>query len=310
MAQNREHLEKLLQFLDSLIKVPGNEWFVEELAKRFPEYKRLEVTPNAKIDDIYEYCIENILRRQAIEFYKGFPLKSIIPTLVEDFVRMESFKRKDNFGDFCLALYQQIECITNRLCESKDLTYITEKLWGYPAYIKQERGKEPKIDNRLESEYTIAALVFPGQNKKTGMPYSLEKTRTTLQSQYANDKIRIIVYFLGYKCMMKSSDYDSYIEITSLLNDIYSCRNMNHRGNTLNDWESEAQNRILSVKSFYYYKFQGVLAQYIEFVKLGLEYLDEIKKYCDTLQVKKIDVAPKVIGKIDLPQDNKRRFKT
>ena len=34
MAQNREHLEKLLQFLDSLIKEPGNEWFVEELAKR------------------------------------------------------------------------------------------------------------------------------------------------------------------------------------------------------------------------------------------------------------------------------------
>ena len=57
-------------------------------------------------------------------------------------------------------------------------------------------------------------------------------------------------------------------------------------------------------------KRNNLVHAYIEFVKLGLEYLDEIKKYCDTLQVKKIDVAPKVIGKIDLPQDNKRRFKT
>ena len=34
MAQNREQLEKLLQFLDSLMKEPGNEWFVDELSKK------------------------------------------------------------------------------------------------------------------------------------------------------------------------------------------------------------------------------------------------------------------------------------
>ena len=33
------------------------------------------------------------------DFYKDFPLKSIIPILVEDFIRMEFFHRKDNFGD-------------------------------------------------------------------------------------------------------------------------------------------------------------------------------------------------------------------
>jgi hypothetical protein len=222
---------------------------------------------------------------------------------------MESFKRKDNFLDFCLALYQQIECITNKLCESKDLTYITGKLWGYPAYVKYEIGKECHIGNRSDSEYTIAALVFPGQNKKTGMPHSLEKSLLSLQSQYANDKVRIIVYFLGYKCMMRSSDYDSYIEITSLLYDVYLCRNMNHRGNTLKEWEIEAQNRIFPLKSFYYLKFQGALVQYIEFVKSGLEYIKGIKDFCDTLEHRKVEITPKIVGKIDLPSDNKKRFK-
>ena len=33
MAQNKEHLQALLKFLDSLLKEPGNEWFIEELQK-------------------------------------------------------------------------------------------------------------------------------------------------------------------------------------------------------------------------------------------------------------------------------------
>ena len=283
MAQNREHLEKLLQFLDSLIKEPGNEWFVDELAKRFSVDKHLSVTPNAKIDDIYEYCIENILRKQAIEFYKDFPLKSIIPMLVEDFVRMESFKRKDNFGDFCLALYQQIECITNNLCESKVLADITKKLWNIPAFLKTEKGKEYTIDNRYEPGKTIAQFIFYGKDKNDNPKY-IEKSQKELREQNATDKIRIIVYYFGYKCMMKNTDWDSYSEITSLLRDIYQCRNMNHRGNTQTEWNIESQNRILSLKSFYYFKFHGVLTQYIDFVKSGLESLNEIKVFCDTIK--------------------------
>lgn len=292
------------------------------LTQQDPEFdteirKKLNVASSAnsiieedRIEQIYEYCIEKISRKQAQEFYKDFPLKSIVPLLTDDFVRMESFKRKDNFGDFCLALYQQIECITNKLCELKELTYITEKLWGYPAYVKQEKGKEITINNRSDSNYTIAALIFPGQNKKTGMPYSIEKSQTTLQSQYAKDKMRIIVYFLGYKCMMRTSDYDSYVEITSSLTDIYNCRNMNHRGNTQTEWEIEALNKIIPLKSFYYFKFYGILTQYIEFVKTGFNALKDIQSFCDSVQAKKITLeSPKIVGKMDLPSDKKKRFK-
>ena len=91
------------------------------------------LSENERINQIYEYCIEEIIRTQANDIYKDFPFLSIKDTLIGDFVRMESFRRKDNFGDFCLALYQQIECMTNRLCEKKELSDITEKMWGYPA---------------------------------------------------------------------------------------------------------------------------------------------------------------------------------
>ena len=71
------------------------------------------------------------------------------------------------------------------------------------------------------------------------MSNAVEKSLKSLQNQYAIDKIRIIVYYFGYGAKMKSSDFEGYKEITGLLNDIYQCRNTNHRGNTLTEYETE-----------------------------------------------------------------------
>jgi hypothetical protein len=278
--------------------------------------KRLDITPVAnsaimddeRLNQIYEYCIEKIIQNQAEEFYKDFPIPTLIPTLVKDYVRMESFRRKDSFGDFCLALYQQIECVTNKICESATLSEITDKMWAYEAYIKSTDGKDPDIKERTGT-YRIADLIFPFNNKN-GVSNAVEKSLKTLQNQYAIDKIRIIVYYFGYGAKMKSSDFDSYKEITGLLNDIYQCRNTNHRGNTLTEYETETLNRILPMKSFYYFKFLGALAQYIDFIKTGSLTITDIAAYAKTLPSKKVETkGPKVVGKIDLKDDGKKRFK-
>ena len=303
--------DKLMSTIDKITRLTQqNAEFDMELRKRLNVASANSVLlDDERINEIYEYCIEKIIRQQANEFYEDFPLQSIKDTLIRDFIRMESFRRKDNFGDFCLSLYQQIECMTNRLCEKKELSDITEKMWGYPAYLKIEKGKELSIYSR-NGDYTIASLLFPGNNKQSGNTNAFEKSRISLQTQYAIDKIRTIVYFLGYKAMMKSSDYDSFIEITSLLNDIYQCRNMNHRGNSQNQWEKETFARIVPLKSLYYFKFLGVLAQYVEYIKEGWEYIPELKKYSDSIEMRKISAPQlKVLGKMDLKDDGRKRFK-
>ena len=91
------------------------------------------------------------------------------------------------------------------------------------------------------------------------MPDAAAKSRSALQSLYAKDKIRCVVYFLGYKAAMTPNDYKSYKEITSLLSDLYQCRNMNHRGNDSTIWQKETLDRILPNKAVYYLKFLGTL---------------------------------------------------
>lgn len=287
-----------------------NTEFDMELRKRLNVASANSVlSDDERINDIYEYCIEDIIKKQATEFYADFPLQTIKDRLIGDYIRMESFRRKDNFEDFCLSLYQQIECMTNKLCENKDLSDITEIMWGHPAYLKIEKGKDTSIYNR-GGDYTIASLLFPGNNKQSGNTNAFVKSRISLQTQYAMDKIRTIVYFLGYKAMMKSGDYDSFVEITSLLNDIYQCRNMNHRGNSQNQWEKETFDRIFPLKSLYYFKFLGVLAQYVEYIKEGWGYIPELKKYSESIEKQNISAPqPKVLGKIELKDDGRKHLK-
>ena len=292
--------DKLMSTIDKIARLTQqNTEFDMELRKRLNVASANSVlSDDERINDIYEYCIEDIIKKQATEFYADFPLQTIKDRLIGDYIRMESFRRKDNFEDFCLSLYQQIECMTNKLCENKDLSDITEIMWGHPAYLKIEKGKDTSIYNR-GGDYTIASLLFPGNNKQSGNTNAFVKSRISLQTQYAMDKIRTIVYFLGYKAMMKSGDYDSFVEITSLLNDIYQCRNMNHRGNSQNQWEKETFDRIFPLKSLYYFKFLGVLAQYVEYIKEGWGYIPELKKYSESIEKQNISAPqPKVLGKI------------
>lgn len=305
--------KKLKNTIDKIVQLSReNIEFGAELRKRLgvSAPKKILSLDGGHIEQIYEYCIEEVVKCQAEEFYSDFPIKDIVPELVKDFCRMESFRRKDCFGDFCLAVYQQLECIANKLCVNKDLCEIAEHMWGYPAYVKTGEGITPSVKNRGNGDYTIAALVFPGKNSKTGRSYAYEKSMMALQSLYAMDKLRSIVYFVGYKSAMRNSDYDEYVTHTSLLLDIYQCRNTNHRGNTLKTWEKEIIDRVLHQKSVCYFKFLGALAQFVEFVKDGWAELPAIKQYAQELPKKPIkEVTLKVIEKIDLKDDGRKRIK-
>ena len=61
--------------------------------------------------------MERVIREQATQFYKDFPITDLTSQLIEDYCRMERYRRQNNFGDFCLAVFQQVENITNWFCQ-------------------------------------------------------------------------------------------------------------------------------------------------------------------------------------------------
>ena len=75
---------------------------------------------------------------------------------------------------------------------------------------------------------------------------------------------------------------------------------MNHRGSTLTQWEEETLNRIIPMKSLYYFKF---LAQFISFIKKGDIEMSNILAYARSLESKKVELPGLIIkGKMNLAE--------
>lgn len=300
MGQNKEQLKKLLDFIEVLAKDKDNAWFVKRLREQYG------LRYDGKIDDIYEYCIEQVIKEQAEQFYKDFPIKELVPGLMEDFEMMESFHRKNDFDNFSMAVYQQIERITNWVCQNQRLNEAAKKLMGHPAYImsiQQSDGKwvEAKISDRnTTSSYQIAKLLFGKE--------ASDKARSELAAQWAVDKILCVLYFVCYQAKLKSQEYNQFIEYKNLYSAIYLFRCLNHRGSELKEYQKKIIDDIRPQQGVYYYKFMQALLFYVEGVGNGMAKLDELYNYAasqDAISVKL--EGPKVLGKIELPESNKKR---
>lgn len=150
MGQNKEQLKKLLNFIDSLSKQKGNEWFVSELQKRYGERKSTEVWEDVADDIKYIGDILGIRANVSID-YSFISHETLKKQLTIDNLRMENavLDLKENneverFYNFCVNTFYQIENLINyfyfiRYPNPDDLfSHITNI---NPRFIRSEKHK-------------------------------------------------------------------------------------------------------------------------------------------------------------------------
>lgn len=293
---NREYLKKLLDFLrDRILSIPGNQWFAKEL------YKLLAPVSDARISDIHEQCIESILQQQAAEFYKDFVIEPLRPQLISDFVKMEHWRRRNNIAEFGLAAFQQIECIINRLGQDNTLSEVFRTMQDALCYVD---SFTPTVTNRYEkSSYTIGQLLF--------MHDAPTKSKEPLFQQWTLDKFRAINYFVCHKACLTNFQFNQFVEENNLFGEIYAIRNLNHRGNDLTDKEKERLKNVESNPSRMFLSVTSFLCWFIDSVNQGFPLSKELIDFAKTdfSKVNKPTIGPKVLGKIEIKDDGRNRFK-
>lgn len=250
MPHSRENLTKLLNLVSQIANETGNEWLLQELQLKFGLANELGLNEAEKsIEKIYELCVKEILKKQAQNFYQSFKIDAIKPKLEIDFIRMEHFRRDDNFEDFSLALHQQIENIINHLAENNTefrLTISSKK--DEPAY---------KIYNKvtfLNDDYNLSHLILSSFASENKINEVFQKA--ILQWDYSQ-KLKAVLYYFVFN--QKIYNYYDFKKLYDVGNDIYQARNLNHRGGFLYDNQKETLNRIERAKDRYYFKFLGFL---------------------------------------------------
>ena len=168
MAQNREHLEKLLQFLDSLIKEPGNEWFVEELAKKVVKQQPAEGIYPSEDNNLSTFLSlqHNKIRRKARTYYKNIKDKKLRTQLVNDHALMIWYKSIYEVEKYFVHVNYQIENMLNYYLAHTDFH---SKVQASPASYSKDVSN-PSTDFHMSID--VYSYAF---SKYEGKPISIEK---------------------------------------------------------------------------------------------------------------------------------------
>ena len=204
-----------------------------------------------KIDSIYELAVRTKIRTQAAQFYENFRLTDIKESLIYDFVRMEHYRRSNDFENFCLAMFQQIEAIVNYLCLENDLSLKFKSEYNHLSYINK--------DGQKDGTNSIITLIAKGHNADT----KAKLIKDEPSKWYFNQKLRLVLYFHNFKGQLLSYKSGEYENLYEQGNNIYQIRNLNHRGSDQTEYQKNATKTIIENKHRYYLKFLGFLELFV-----------------------------------------------
>ena len=263
MAQKKEHLQKLFSLVNQVANEPGNEWFKNELVTNFGGNLKIVLNETEKsIKKIDEHFFKAIATKQAENFYRDFKLTTIKDKLILDFVRMEQFRREDNFEDFCLATYQQLESIINTLIESEIVINYFKLNKDLSALLKFDLTTQTFIP---KGNQTVGKLIFLTSDQKK----INDCLNSTLNNWFFNHKLRAIIYYFYFNKEVKNNTelFDKIYEVGKFL---YQGRNLNHRGSTQSLYQQNILNELLPNQYKYYFKFLGFLEDFISNVNKNI----------------------------------------
>ena len=297
-AKNKENLLKLLDFLKkSILNEASNEWFIEEL--------RSIIAPNlnVKVDGIYEYCIEEIIRQQAQEFYKDFVLTDLKETLIQDFIRMEHWRRRNNLDEFGMAVFQQVEGIVNKLVRDNLLNEVYTLTKNAPCYVDYSN---PIVGNRYDkSSYSISQFILMEKVSEYG-----HKALFELSNYY---KFKAIDYYICHQASLTVSEFNQFTEENKLFGVLYALRNKNHRGNIATEWEIEKLKNIETNPSRSFLTLTAFLVWFVDSINKGYPLSNDLVEFSkkEFKEIKPKIQQPQILGKIELSDrdKNKKRFK-
>lgn len=267
MEPNKDNLESLINFIEDILRLDGNEWMVDKLleviSEKLPEE---EGSSNPKIRRIYEYCIKEVVNKQAEDFYLHFPCSDLRPFLVKDFISMENYRRNNDFDRFGLSIYQQIELITNYLFQTKDFRIKLRTERKAPAYVSW--SNEAKDYVRLGDPNVERALLIPPKGvaqewidryfDKDGYPTN-QNSKDTNQWPMKK-KVRAILYFYYFGSRVKKYELNGPYEAYEAIHDV---RNRVHRDVSEDKPIEGKLKEIKGRESQYYLRFYGFLADFI-----------------------------------------------
>jgi hypothetical protein len=304
--KDKDKLKKLILIIGNLLKIEGNEWLIDEILKTIGEAAPIEeIARHSLIQNIHEYCVEQIIDKQANDFYASFPIDGIKQQLVQDFKKMEHERRRDDFEGFCLSMFQQIEAIVNYLFESNFLKKKLQSDRKSSAFI--EWDNEKRIWTRTSKQRLIPFLLLKINPEKNPNSPKYDPSSTTpffTMDEKSEDayfdidgkpvidfnpykrswgfinRFRAVLFYQYFKSELKQMDFD---DIYKPGYELYIMRNQNHRESKPTDKQQEIIDSIKGKEGKFFFKFYGFLQDFVTKIEQSIledqKFLSKLVKF-------------------------------
>lgn len=282
MGQDKKQLTKLLAFVKELYDHPDNKEFAAGIQAIVIDDLKDKNDDN-KIAEIYEYCIQQILKEQAESLYNGFPLTDIKKELVADYIKMERAHRDNNIDDFGIRLYRQIENIVRTLAKDETLDDVVSSMMDVPylvsGFSNPQVQKRQKLTKDRQPVKTIADFVLIPSKRST----KEERKGKALSEQYATDMARLIIYFVCFGGMMQPGIlFEQWKLQTEAYSDIYSIRNRVHGGGECSEHDIRRYDEMKAHATQSYFRLMSFLVFLVEGVKTGFPLPKDLVDFAET----------------------------
>lgn len=269
----KDKLKKLNQLVARLAGEPGNEWMAEDLLKQIS--LRSEIPAEGAhpiLHQIHEQCIEEVIRGQAEEFYKEFPLIEIKDQLVLDFVKMEHERRRNDFESFCNCIYQQIEGIINYLIEKLYTAEVLGKNLSESFYGENSKFRNTRVIDEVLNIYYSGAYKYSDEylsnffDSQNRIKLNDHSYRWTFYNRF-----KAVIYVFAFNA--QNVDFGIYQDLFGIVKKLYAVRNKTHRGGSRSDKQQADYEDVAKNSSRSYFMFYGCLLNFVSLLHFTEEFL-------------------------------------
>jgi len=256
-----------LKDLIEIVEREGKEHNKKKLWSLIARYAQEKIGILAKDDsakliaEVHELNLEQYIRLQATKFYEKFPLNELKYDLVTDFIQMEHCRRRDDFEGFSLAVFQQLENVTNYLFTEKNLWGKAKELSQLPmftSYSKDGLGKRFGI--------TLGEQLMFRKDSNLDLRLNEFFNKESINVNFLI-RFKVILYFIYFK--EKVTSISDWNQVYALGYNIYLSRNRNHRGSINSESQAIKQEIITRSRYNYYLLFSGFLADFFQKITIA-----------------------------------------
>ena len=121
----KKNLLMLIEYIDELSHLPGNQWFHDKLKSKFESEAKSEVYINEDAHEIInelkrsKYYLKSIDRniwKEALNYYSSILYTDLKLELIQDYKEMKIADKSDDIIEFTRRIVMQLENCLNAIC--------------------------------------------------------------------------------------------------------------------------------------------------------------------------------------------------